>query len=402
MFADIRHNIAKIYIVQAVRWFMLFIPVLVLFFQENGLSMQEVFLLQTAFSILIIVSEIPSGYFSDVLGRRRTMIFGTITSALGFSVYCVANGFWGFLVAEMVLGLGASLVSGTDSALLYDTLSHLGRENEYIQKEGRLLSIGNFAEGTASVIGGLLAVISLRMPLYVEAAIAIFAIPVAWSLVEPPRQAYEATRGNMRAIMDIVQFALHGNSEVKWLILYSSVVGASTLTMVWFIQPYLKIVGLPVVMFGIVWAALQYFVGFFSLSAHAIEQRVGKKTVVLSLIFLSVTGYILLGIFQSLWAAVFILLFYFVRGIGSPMFKGYINALISSDKRATVLSVQQMIGRIVFAAVGPFLGWVSDVLSFSTAMFFAAIIFFVLGSISLVFVRRHGILDTKIPVSEQA
>jgi predicted MFS family arabinose efflux permease len=400
MFTDIRHNIVKIYIIQAIRWFMLFIPVLVLFFQENGLSMQEVFLLQTAFSLLMIVSEIPSGYFSDVLGRRRTMIFGTVASAFGFVVYCLASGFWGFFVAEMILGLGASLVSGTDSALLYDTLSHLERENEYIQKEGRLVSIGNFSEGTASVIGGLLAVISLRMPLYVEAVIALLSIPVAWSLVEPPRHTYDASRGNMRAIMDIVQFALHGNREVKWLILYSSVVGASTLTMVWFIQPYLKLAGLPVVMFGIVWASLQYFVGFFSLSAHTIEQRVGKKTVVLSLIFLSVLGYILLGMFQSLWAAVFILLFYFVRGIASPMFKGYINALISSDKRATILSVQQMVIRMIFAAVGPFLGWISDLLSFSTAMFSAALIFLVLGIVTLVFAQRHGILDVRQPASE--
>lgn len=402
MFADIRYNIVKIYILQALRWFMLIIPVLVLFFQENGLTMQQVFWLQAAFSVLIVVSEIPSGYCSDVLGRRRTMILGTVLGALGFGLYCFADSFIEFLVVEMILGLGASCISGTDSALLYDTLLQTGRENEYISREGQLLSIGNFAEGTASVIGGLLATISLRTPLYVEAALMVLALPVAFSLVEPQRQAYKASQGNLRAMAEIVRFALHGNSEVKWLILYSAVVGASTLTMVWFIQPYLKLAGLPVVLFGVVWAALQYAVGFFSLSAHTVERKAGRRTVVLSLVFLSVAGYILLGLFQSLWAAGFLLLFYFVRGIGNPVFNGYINALISSDKRATVLSVRQMTGRLIFAVVGPFLGWVSDTFSLSTAMFSSAIIFFLLGAGTLVFVRRHGLLDVRTPVSEQA
>lgn len=402
MFADIRHNLTKIYILQVLRLFMLIIPVLVLFYQENGLTMQEVFWLQTAFAILIVISEIPSGYFSDVIGRRRTMILGTAMSALGFNLYCFADSFWEFLVVEMILGVGASFISGTDSALLYDTLLHLGRENEYIQKEGRMLSLGNFSEGTASVIGGLLAAISLRTPLYVEAVITLLAIPIAWSLVEPERHIQKAARGNMRAIIDIVRFALHGNSEVKWLILYSSVVGASTLSMVWFIQPYLKLAGLPIVLFGVAWATLQYAVGFFSLSAHSIERKVGKRTVVLSLVFLSVAAYLLLGVFSSLWAAVFILIFYFVRGVANPVFNGYINALISSDKRATVLSVRQMMIRFIFAIVGPFLGWMNDTLSLSAAMFSAGLIFLVLGIISLFFVHRHGILNVSVPVSEQA
>ncbi len=395
MYSELRYNIPKLYILQALRWFMLIIPVLVLFYRENGLSMQEVFLLQTGFSIVIVAAEIPSGYFSDVMGRRNTLIIGTILGASGVSYYCFADCFAEFLIAESILGIGASFISGTDSALLYDTLHQAGDQNLYISKEGRMMSIGNFSEGTASVIGGLLAIISLRTPLYAEAILMILAVPIAFSLVEPTRQKYDTSKGKLRGIIDIVRFAVYGHAEVKWLLLYSSVVGASTLTMVWFIQPYLKEAGLPLPVFGVLWAVLQYAVGVFSLWAHRVEHRVGRKRVFLSLVFLSVVGYALLGVAVSLWLAPAFLFFYFVRGVSGPVFNGYINALISSDMRATVLSVKAMGVRLIFSVVGPFVGWISDIYSLNAALYMSAAIFFVLGAISLVFVSIYGLLEAK-------
>ncbi len=395
MYSELRYNIPKLYILQVLRWFMLIIPVLVLFFRENGLSMQEVFLLQTIFSVVIVAAEVPSGYFSDVVGRRNTLVIGTALSAAGFSYYCFADGFTEFLIAESILGIGASFISGTDSALLYDTLHQMGQQEQYISREGRMMSIGNFSEGTASIIGGLLATISLRTPLYAEAVLLLLAVPIAFSLVEPERKKYDTSKGRWRGIADIVRFAVYGHAEVKWLLLYSSVVGASTLTMVWFIQPYLKEASLPLALFGFVWAALQYAVGVFSLWAYRIERRVGRRNVFLSLVFLSVIGYVLLGSTVSLWMAPAILVFYFVRGVGNPVFNGYINALITSDMRATVLSVKAMGVRLIFSIAGPFVGWISDIYSLNAALMASAAVFFLLGVISLVLVQKHGLLQPK-------
>ncbi|MEA3378974.1 MAG: MFS transporter [Nanoarchaeota archaeon] len=122
--SNIESNIWKLYVIKALRWFMLIMPIIVLFFQENGLSIKEVLLLQSFFSIGIILFEIPSGYFSDVIGRKTTIIFGCILEFIGFSVYSFSYGFIGFLIAELILGLGSSFLSGTDSAIIYDGLIH--------------------------------------------------------------------------------------------------------------------------------------------------------------------------------------------------------------------------------------------------------------------------------------
>ena len=371
---------------------MLIMPIIVLFFKNNGLTMRDILLLQSFFSIAIIIFEIPSGYFSDVIGRKITIILGSLISVLGFFIYSFSFSFLGFLVAELLLGLGASFISGTDSAMIYDTLLQINRENEYTKIEGRLTSIGNFAEGIASICGGFLALISLRTPFYVETFLLILVLPITFTLIEPKRHKQKNSNNPFQDILKIVKFSLHGNCEIKWLIIYSALVGSSTLTMVWFIQPFFEISKLPLALFGIAWAALQFSVGIFALYAHKFELIAGRKKSLISLIMLSTIGYFLVSYFQQLWAIGFIFIFYFVRGIHGPVLNDYINRLISSDIRATVLSVKNLAGRLFFSIIGPFIGWLNDLYSLSFAFMVAGTTFLILGSIALLFLNKHNAL----------
>ena len=181
--AAVAGNIWKLFIIQACRWFLLLMPVLVLFYQENGLSLQDVFIVQAFFSVCIIIFEVPSGYFSDRLGRRRSLLVGSVAGALGFSSYALAHSLPEFLFAQFLIAIGASFLSGTDHALLYDSLIQLGRQGEFQRLVGRYGSIGNFSEGIAALVGGSMALISLRTPLYCQAVLFLGLIPLAWSLV---------------------------------------------------------------------------------------------------------------------------------------------------------------------------------------------------------------------------
>lgn len=380
------------YLIKILRWFMLVMPIIVLFFQENGLSMKEVMILQAIFSIGVVIFEIPSGYFSDLIGRKTTIIWGLILGFLGYMVYVVSYNFWGFLIAELTLGLGASFISGTDSAIIYDSLVQIKKEAEYKKIEGRMLAFGNFSESLASIAGGFLALISLRTPFYVEAIFIALAIPIAFTLVEPARKKYQETEGNFKEILKIVKYSLHGHPQIKWLIIYSGIVGSSTLTMVWFIQPYLKDVGLPLMLFGLAWAILNFSVGIFSLLAHEYEKKLGIRNSLISLVFIVFFAYTILGLWMSIWSIGFIILFYFVRGVSNPIFKDSINKLISSDIRATVLSVKQMFGRMIFVIIGPIIGWAADVYSLATALLLCGFIFLVLGILPIFFLRKYKIL----------
>lgn len=371
---------------------MLIIPVLVLFFQENGLSLAQILLLQSIFSIIIVALEIPSGYFSDRFGRKLSIILGVTLGFLGYLTYSFSFGFSGFLLAEILLAAGSSFVSGADSALIYDSLLQIQKQDQYSKVEGRKIFAQSASEGVASIVGGFLALISLRTPIYFEAAVLFLAIPLTFSLVEPIKYKASSTMGHFRNVLKIVKFSLHDHSEVKWLIIYSGIVGASGISVVWFIQPYFQIVGLPLALFGVLWAALQFSTAGTSLVAYKIESWVGRKKGLISLILLTSLAYFLISIFQNLWAISVIFIFYFVRGFKEPVIKDYVNKLIPSESRATILSVKSMVARIIFSITGPAMGWVADVFTLQAAMFAAGLTFLILGIIPLLYLKKYKVL----------
>lgn len=366
---------------------MLTMPIITLFYQENGLGMKDVLLLQGIYSVAIVALEIPSGYFADLWGRKSTLIFGSILGVIGFGVYSFTDGFWGFLVAELILGIGQSFISGSDSALLYDSLKQDQREHEYTKLEGRVLSIGNFAETIAAVIGGFLAEISLRTPFIAQTFVALIAIPAAITLIEPHRELIVKDR--WKSIFRVLKETLIQRKDLQTLILFTAFIGTGTLTMAWFIQPYLKeIRGLSLSEIGIALAILNFIVGITTLVAYKIEKRLGRTR---SLVFITIgisSSYLLIGNINH-WSMFAVLgLFYFTRGIATPILKDYINRCTTSDVRATVLSIRNFAIRVIFALAGPFFGWYADMYDLLSALTMAGLILLVSSSLSLIFYLR--------------
>jgi MFS family permease len=385
---SVESNILKLYIIKIAKWFMLFMPIVVLFYKDNGLEMRHIFILQAIYSVSIVVLEIPSGYLADVLGRKITLVFGTILGFFGFLTYSFSFGFTGFLIAEIILGLGQSLISGADSAMLYDSLLETGKKDKYIKFEGRLVSIGNFAEALAGILGGLLATLSFRYPYYAQTIVAFCGIPAAMLLTEPIRNR-KLIKMKFSDILKIVKYALHDHKELKWNIIFSSVIGASTLTMAWFVQPYFEMVLLPVGLFGVFWTILNLSVGFSAMLAHRIELKLKQVKFMIGIAILIPVGYMLVSRVNALWGISILLIFYIVRGIATPVLKDYINRLCDSDVRATVLSVRNFVIRVFFAIIGPFAGWITDTYSLKTALLLSGIIFFILAVFTLIMQLRH-------------
>jgi len=360
-------NIPLLYIIRISKWFNLVMPVVVLFYNDNGLNMQEIFLLKSVYSIGIVAMEIPSGWMADVWGRRKTLFLGSLLGTLGFAVYSVSHSFVWFMVAEIILGVGYSFVSGADSAMLYDTLYENKQEKRYVRLEGKITSAGNFAEALAGVAGGLLAAITLRTPFYFQFLIAAMAIPAAWKLVEP-----QLHREHIR--LTPVQFLhearknLTSNIDLTVAILFSAVTGTATLTFAWFVQPWFQAIHLPVKWFGIMWALLNLSVAVSSAFAYKVEDHVSRKAGSILIIVSLTAGFWLSGLFPVMWGVVFLFFFYLARGAATVILKNYVNEYTESTVRATLLSVRNFLIRIIFAITGPILGWVTDHISLSWAL----------------------------------
>ena len=386
-----RRNLFALYLIKLSKWFSLVMPIIVLFYEEQGLGLHEVFLLKSVYSVAAVTLEIPSGYLADVWGRKRCLFWGSVLFFLGYLLYSFTGAFSAFLCAELLLGAGQTLVNGADSALLYDTAAHYKAEQHYLRYEGRLTMIGNFAEAIAGIFGGLLAAYSLRFPFYGQAIVAFIGIPAALAIREYNHS--RAVRNPAGEMLRIIRYSLGENKVLRYNILFSGIIGAATLTMAWFVQPILMQLQTPTSYYGVIWTVLNLTVGIAALYSDRVEQALGMRRSNGLILVVIVGGYAALALLPLTYACLAILfLFYIVRGFATPILKGYINQMTFSEMRATVLSIRNFIIRLLFAAIAPFIGWLNDYYSLQVALLISALIIGIPGFLFLVLQHRLNTL----------
>ena len=129
--SKLRSNIWKYYLHEIFAGMFFSIPVIVLFWQNNGLTLTEVMILQSIFAVIVAALEIPTGYFADIYGRKPTLVLSGISIFIAILAYSLGHNFAQFLIAEVFFALGVSLASGTSSAFIYDTLVDLKEEQNH-------------------------------------------------------------------------------------------------------------------------------------------------------------------------------------------------------------------------------------------------------------------------------
>ena len=376
-----QRNLIALYLVKLSKWFTLVMPIIVLFYEEHKLGLQDVFILKSVYSVAAVALEVPSGYLADVWGRKRCILAGCVLFFGGYLCYSLTSTFAAFLVAEILLGIGQTMINGADSALLYDTTVHHGRENLYLRYEGRITMIGNFAEAVAGIFGGLLAVYSLRYPFYAQAVVAFVGIPAAMALREyAPANKVQSP---WEEILRILKYSLVTNKKLCCNIMYSGIIGAATLTMAWFVQPVLMQLETPTEWYGIIWTVLNLTVGVAALYSDRVEQLFGMNKMNILILSVIAGGYVALAYNLTYVGVGILLLFYIFRGFATPILKGYINQMTFSEMRATVLSIRNFVIRLMFAAIAPFIGWLNDMYSLQVALLASAALIFIPGAVFL-------------------
>jgi len=272
--------------------------------------------------------------------------------------------------------------SGCDSALIYDTLIQLKKESEYKKFEGKSIFITRVGASAASILGGLLALLTLRVPFYVNIATSALMLPIALSLIEPQRKKLESA-SPFKDILRICRFSF-ANVQLRFLMIYGALILSSGAVGVWSYFLYYESLGISVGYFGALFAVFQLFSAYGAKKAHVLEKILGEKKSLFVLLLIAPV-FILLGIIKSIFLIPLIFFNAFIWGFSAPIFYDFINRVIKSDIRATVLSVAHMAGSLSFVILSPVFGKLVALFSLSAAHIILGIYFLVYGSIALFF-----------------
>jgi MFS family permease len=345
-----------------------------LFLLDAGLSNTEAFAANAFFTLGQLVFEIPTGVVADTRGRRFSFLLGAGTLLVSTLMYLVMWNihapFWGWALASAFLGLGFTFFSGATEAWLVDALKATGYTGALETVFGRAQVVGGAAMLVGTVGGGVIAqVTDLGVPYIVRAAMLGLTLVIAWWLMHdlgftPAREA-----SPMKAVRTVVSGAVDGglrNPPVRWLMLAAPFTVGVGFYAFYAFQPYLlELYGQPDA-YGIaglaaaIVAAAQMVGG---LAVPLVRRLVSRRThAMLAAAVLSVVALALVGVTTSfVIALVIVAAWCIVLAIEEPMRRAFINGLIPSEQRATVLSFDSLMGSGGGVVAQPILGRTADV-----------------------------------------
>ena len=349
------------------------IPVLTLFYKDHiGLGFKEFMFGEAVFSLVILLMEVPTGWISDVWTRRRVMILSSVIHVLGWLFLINAQSFAETLFAQGFLGISVSLFSGTNTAMLYDSLLESGQESESNRLEGKRHAMGLYAVAGAAVIGGLMYRIDPLLPFIATIGSSIISVVIACFLHEPKRMRAPVYKHPLADMWKTVKYALHGHAEVAGIIIAAALLFASTKIIMWMQQPYLIALGYSSVIIGII-GACGYLLGALGGHfGHKLPENISNLGVLLACTLLSFFACIVTALFPSIWMAPLLLSSSLIFGFGQPRVQNALNRRVDSSRRATILSTASLITHMISIPVMGLAGFLNDTRTPSSALLLLA------------------------------
>jgi MFS family permease len=382
-----------------------------LFLLDAGLNNTQAFAANAFFTAGQVLFEVPTGVVADTWGRRASYLLGAGTLLASTLLYLlmwqIEAAFWGWAVSSALIGLGFTFFSGAVEAWLVDALHSTGFDGSLENVFGRGQSVGGIAMLTGSVAGGAVAqVTNLGVPYIMRAAMLGLTLVVAWMMMKDLGFTPERSAGPLQEVKRVLRASVDGglrNPPIRWVMLAAPFSAGVGIYAFYAMQPYLLelygdeeayfVAGLAAAII----AGAQIVGGFM---VPLVRRTFARRTDVL-IFAAAVSGVVLLliGLTNSFVVAIVLLVMWALTFAASmPMRQAYLNGLIESEHRATVLSFDALMSSAGGVVTQPALGRVADVSGYGASYAVSAAIQVV--AVPFVFLaRRENPVSDPIEVS---
>ncbi|HYI08544.1 MAG TPA: MFS transporter [Thermoanaerobaculia bacterium] len=358
-----------------------------LFLLDAGLTNAHAFAANAFFTAGLVLFEVPTGVIADTRGRRFSYLLGTLTLTVATLLYLwmwrMHAPFWAWAVTSAFLGLGFTFFSGAVQAWLVDALKHSGYEG----KMDAVFARGEIVEGiamlTGSVAGGYIAqATNLGVPYLVRGVILAAGFVLAFLLMKDV--GFEPRRGGRLAdeMKTVFRSGVRygwGTRPIRWLMLGAIFTDGVMIYAFYAMQPYLlELYGKPKA-YGVAGLAAAIVAGA-QIAGGLLVPYLGRiyhrrTAILLTGTIVSVAVLAAIGLFPRFYVAVVLLVLWALMFAAvTPVRQAYLNGLIPSEQRATVLSLDSMFASGGGVVIQPILGRAADAWSYPASYLCSAAI----------------------------
>lgn len=371
-----------------------------IFLLDAGLTNFQAFLANAFFTLGQVLFEVPTGIIADSFGRRISYLLGaftlTVSTVLYFLMWKIHGPFWGWAVTSVLLGLGFTFFSGALEAWLVDALHATGFSGSLDGVFGKGQIAGGAAMLIGSIAGGVVAqMTNLGVPYILRAAVLLLNFGTAFFLMKDLGFQPKKTEHPLREMKGIFKRSIDlsfKNPPVRWIMLAAPFAAGVSFYVFYALQPFLLelygdktaygIAGLVAALVAVAQIAGGFAVPFIRKLFARRTNALLAGTVVAAVLL------ILVSITSNFWTAlVLIFLWGLIFAALAPVQQTYVNGLIPSSERATVLSFGALMGSSGGIFIQPALGKIADVWSYATSYMVAA--FIQLGGAPFILLARR-------------
>ena len=359
--------------IKLLKWFnfftdlRLYAPIAIIYFAQVTGSYA---LGMSIFSITMISSalfEIPTGIFSDYIGRRKTLMYGSLSAIMFSLFYAIGQGFWILAIGAVFEGLSRSFYSGNNDALLHDTLVQEGKEEEFDHYLGKLSSMFQIALGISALVGGILATWSFPLIMWLSVLPQIVCYFLGAKLIEP--KIHSEDSGNMYEHLGEAFQKFVSNYKLR-LLSVSSVLSFGFGEASYLFQSAFYSTLWPVWAIGI----SKTISNIGATASFWVSGRIIKKFGAAKLLFItdvySRTVNIIASAIPTIFSPILMSSTSLTYGIASVSESSLMQKEFSQKQRATMGSLNSFLGSMFFGIVAYLLGLTADSLSPAKALLY--------------------------------
>ena len=329
------------------------LPVYFLFFNSK-LDLADVLFLEAIYFASVVVIEVPSGWFSDTFGRKKTLVTASVFLCIAYILFLVAGSFEMFAVAQIFLAGGIAFNSGTDTSFLLETTQSLDEEETYATHEARATKFNFLGTAFAGVLGGLAAIPDYRGAYVLSLVGGIILLLITVRFKEPSQGKKEERLNIFTQIFSC--FKLLKNINLLWLSLFAVFMIVINHIPYEFYQPYIEelakeyeVLKITPFLTSVHLTITMLLAAWIASRSIRIRDRIGTGATLLSAAALQVLMIAVMHFFVNIPAAIVTLLRSCPRALMTAPLNVAIAPNVPVSRRATFLSLQSLFGRLGFS-----------------------------------------------------
>ncbi|MBF4693870.1 MFS transporter [Fusibacter sp. Q10-2] len=423
----LKRNIGKNYLFTLIYNLDLTRGIWMIYLASKGMSLTQLGLLETIFHLTSFTMEVPTGAVADLLGRKVSRVGGRILALISVSILLLSNHFWGFALSFIFSALSYNLESGAGDALIYDSLKELGKASEFMKINGRKEVFYQAASVISFFVGGYFATRSYPVAFYITIVIGMLSIIQSLTFIEPEIEkrghdletnkdaiiedvvieveaieveAIEVEQANESKINDIllngfVTFknqltdsitVVKSNPKIASLMVLGQLIATFCTCIFYYNQNYFKSLHYSESQIGLILAISSVAAAIISTQVHRIESVVKERGILLGAPWITVAC--IWGIALTPYHYVFFVIMMMTESVTYIAMTDYINKLVPSENRATILSFASMVFSFFMIILFPAVGVMGDLVDLRFA-------FIAMGILGILFVWINSVLVLK-------